>query len=225
MFFHGQAPVMSYSPNQQPQQQPQQMQQMVVPVMWMPANTSAAPMVVAPMASVGAAGSVQQALPVVLASGPTVVATATVVPVQEGESRPRVRGGVRRASVGAAAEEDDDSVPPPLCDTGAHASAPPGRRGSAAQGDGARADEDKTYTGTVIQFDAVAGYGFVHCKELYSLYGRDIFIHKRQFAGLAIGDRIEFTIVHNNRGQPQVRKPRYIGREPSKRGAHGSTSL
>ena len=49
------------------------------------------------------------------------------------------------------------------------------------------------------------GYGFIDCDEAKLRFTRDIYIHRNQMVGLQIGDEVSFTIVLNNKGEPQAR--------------------
>ena len=51
----------------------------------------------------------------------------------------------------------------------------------------------------------MGGYGFIDCDDLKLRYGRDVYIHKHQMAGLQIGDEVSFTIALNSKGEPQAR--------------------
>eukprot|EP01062_Namystynia_karyoxenos_P031812 TRINITY_DN2356_c0_g4_i2.p2 TRINITY_DN2356_c0_g4~~TRINITY_DN2356_c0_g4_i2.p2 ORF type:complete len:227 (+),score=40.46 TRINITY_DN2356_c0_g4_i2:135-815(+) len=196
---------MTFRPQQQPQQQQgqpsvqPQVQPVLMPVMMMPnANLPGGYQAFMP-----AMPSVQQQVqPYVMSNpSPNYVTTATAVPVAGRGSASGDREkplSESRRSAAAAATGDNEGGPSALAPA-------------------ARADPATRYTGTVIEFDVVAGYGFVHCDALYHVYDHDVFIHKRQFTGLAVGDQIEFNVVHNQRGQPQVREPRFICRQPPKR--------
>eukprot|EP01062_Namystynia_karyoxenos_P014760 TRINITY_DN15333_c0_g1_i1.p2 TRINITY_DN15333_c0_g1~~TRINITY_DN15333_c0_g1_i1.p2 ORF type:complete len:246 (+),score=17.43 TRINITY_DN15333_c0_g1_i1:91-738(+) len=61
------------------------------------------------------------------------------------------------------------------------------------------------YTGTVKSFNEVTGYGFLQCEQTFSMYGRDVFLHKAQAAGLRIGQWVEFSTEVNELGHPQAR--------------------
>lgn len=49
------------------------------------------------------------------------------------------------------------------------------------------------------------GYGFIECPEAKMKFGRDVYIHARQMTGFKVGDEISFTIVKNQKGEPQAR--------------------
>lgn len=49
------------------------------------------------------------------------------------------------------------------------------------------------------------GYGFIDCEDTKLRFSRDVYIHKNQMHGLTIGDSVSFTIVRNNKGEPQAR--------------------
>lgn len=49
------------------------------------------------------------------------------------------------------------------------------------------------------------GYGFIDCEDTKLRFSRDVYIHKNQMHGLSMGDSVSFTIVRNNKGEPQAR--------------------
>merc|ERR1719291_486281 len=49
------------------------------------------------------------------------------------------------------------------------------------------------------------GYGFIDCEETKLRFSRDVYIHKNQMHGMKIGDMVSFTVVRNNKGEPQAR--------------------
>jgi len=61
-------------------------------------------------------------------------------------------------------------------------------------------------SGKVKSYNAEKGFGFIDCADTFAKYGRDVFLHKEQADGLAVGDPVLFTVEINPRGQPQARK-------------------
>mmetsp|Transcript_173092 Transcript_173092/g.549551 ORF Transcript_173092/g.549551 Transcript_173092/m.549551 type:complete len:204 (+) Transcript_173092:161-772(+) len=65
------------------------------------------------------------------------------------------------------------------------------------------------YLGTLKSFsqEAVAGYGFIQCDELFLLYNRDTFVDRAVLEGSTwrVGVLVEFSVTLNLKGQPQAR--------------------
>merc|ERR1711972_1225750 len=53
-------------------------------------------------------------------------------------------------------------------------------------------------------------FGFIECEETQLIYGRDVFLHERQAAGLEIGMRVRFFVGLNQRGMPQAHEVNVI---------------
>mmetsp|Transcript_128668 Transcript_128668/g.274639 ORF Transcript_128668/g.274639 Transcript_128668/m.274639 type:complete len:727 (-) Transcript_128668:98-2278(-) len=60
------------------------------------------------------------------------------------------------------------------------------------------------HQGVIKTFDSAKGYGFIRSQEAFDQYGQDVFLHPKQANGFTQGDRVSFTVVLNNRGQPQA---------------------
>eukprot|EP00928_Gymnodinium_smaydae_P046244 TRINITY_DN30806_c0_g1_i1.p1 TRINITY_DN30806_c0_g1~~TRINITY_DN30806_c0_g1_i1.p1 ORF type:complete len:740 (-),score=151.82 TRINITY_DN30806_c0_g1_i1:176-2395(-) len=66
-------------------------------------------------------------------------------------------------------------------------------------------DDQTVYEGFIKSFDAVKGFGFIRCAALQQEYSCDTFLHNKQFiVGMSVGDKVNFTIRLNNKGQPQA---------------------
>jgi len=94
-------------------------------------------------------------------------------------SRPRHKPGVPATQDAAAQEKHDDN-------------------------------ESKGFTGRIKGFYEMpsgggGGYGFIDCSETKIRFGRDVYIHARQMHGFRIGDSVSFTVVRNQKGEPQAR--------------------
>eukprot|EP00933_Yihiella_yeosuensis_P058274 TRINITY_DN5864_c0_g4_i1.p1 TRINITY_DN5864_c0_g4~~TRINITY_DN5864_c0_g4_i1.p1 ORF type:complete len:525 (-),score=145.75 TRINITY_DN5864_c0_g4_i1:226-1800(-) len=64
----------------------------------------------------------------------------------------------------------------------------------------------KVVSGTIKSFNSQNNYGFIECEEVKSEYGRDTFVHGKEFsgAGLNVGDTVQFEVAINAKGQPQA---------------------
>merc|ERR1719203_2242521 len=68
--------------------------------------------------------------------------------------------------------------------------------------------EDERLVGRIkryVDMPGGGGYGFIDCEDTKLRFSRDVYIHKNQMHGLAIGDSVSFTIVRNNKGEPHAR--------------------
>jgi len=73
-----------------------------------------------------------------------------------------------------------------------------------------------TFAGVVKQ---VKDYTFIDCSETKQMYGKDVFVLKSLASGLRGGEQVYFTMVTNEKGQPQARDI-----FPARPGAGGSTT-
>merc|ERR1719491_1073125 len=63
----------------------------------------------------------------------------------------------------------------------------------------------KRARGFIKSFNATTGFGFIDCPELKELFGRDVFVHGKQFkGGYAVGPAVNFAIVLNKDNHPQA---------------------
>lgn len=82
------------------------------------------------------------------------------------------------------------------------------------------------YVGQLKSFSATSGYGFIGCPETFAVYGRDVFVHQNQTAGIVMGDHVEFGLIVKN-GQPQahdVKRVTVPARRSDELRAHSSSS-
>lgn len=56
-----------------------------------------------------------------------------------------------------------------------------------------------------VDMSAGGGYGFIDCEETKMRFTRDVYIHRNQMNNLSIGDQVAFSIVRNQKGEPQAR--------------------
>lgn len=71
-------------------------------------------------------------------------------------------------------------------------------------GFGAGGQQGERYTGTIKSFSVEKGFGFIECKDLHKMYGRDTWVHHAQILSYAPGDIVEFTMSLNKDGNPQA---------------------
>ena len=65
------------------------------------------------------------------------------------------------------------------------------------------------FVDTVRAVNGLKGFGFLGCKETFTLYQRDVFMHKfligiDKFNALRKGEVVAFTITLDQKGSPQV---------------------
>lgn len=79
---------------------------------------------------------------------------------------------------------------------------------------------DRVFSGTVVRFDAAAGFGFLQSAESQGIYGQDIFLHRsvcgdsELVARLQLNDALVFQVDVTDRG-PQARNIRRPGEAPA----------
>jgi len=61
------------------------------------------------------------------------------------------------------------------------------------------------FVGSIKKFYPQQGYGFIACPDLFRIYGHDVFLHQLQAAGFQEGQHVSFSVVCNDKGQPQAR--------------------
>jgi len=70
-------------------------------------------------------------------------------------------------------------------------------------------EEVAVYVGQVKSFNAEKGWGFVASEDLHSIFGKDIFIHKREFEGFtpSQGEEVRISVEIDDGGQPVAKAP------------------
>merc|ERR1712060_715391 len=65
-------------------------------------------------------------------------------------------------------------------------------------------EEGSVFSGSVKSFNAEKGWGFVTCEDVTAIFGKDIFIHRREFEGNTpnVGDEVHFSVELDDGGQP-----------------------
>uniref|UniRef100_A0A6T1F838 Uncharacterized protein n=1 Tax=Alexandrium monilatum TaxID=311494 RepID=A0A6T1F838_9DINO len=66
---------------------------------------------------------------------------------------------------------------------------------------------DRRFVGTLAEMHNIGGeaaYCFVHCPELKSLYGRDVYLKSSQAAGFKVGDVASFRVVFKRERWPEA---------------------
>lgn len=66
------------------------------------------------------------------------------------------------------------------------------------------------YKGRIRSFSDQKGFGFIDCPETLRAFGRDVFIHRFQYAecGCKVGSEVIFEVDLNKTGNPQARRVR-----------------
>lgn len=67
--------------------------------------------------------------------------------------------------------------------------------------------QGRQFTGRVKMFDAEKGWGFIEGEGLQQVFGKDIFLHKRELddRAPAVGEEVRFRVSLDNNGQPQAK--------------------
>lgn len=74
------------------------------------------------------------------------------------------------------------------------------------------------FVGTLKSFSSKAGYGFLTCPQSFAHWGVDVFVHKNQVpVPWFLGQPVEFSVVANQRGQPQATDCNWLPRLPQER--------
>lgn len=61
------------------------------------------------------------------------------------------------------------------------------------------------YVGTLKSYNSRNGYGFIDCPQAKRDWGADVFVHKNSVPNpWNVGQFVEFSVVTNNKGQPQA---------------------
>jgi cold shock CspA family protein len=65
----------------------------------------------------------------------------------------------------------------------------------------------KSYSGVIKSFNSEKGWGFVAGDEIQEVFGKDIFINKRELQGVIpdVGEEVNFTVEVDNDGQAQAK--------------------
>merc|ERR1712083_924749 len=81
---------------------------------------------------------------------------------------------------------------------------------------GVEGQQGTQYTGRIKSFNAMKGWGFVTGESLLDVFGKDIFIHKRELDGYTPeeGDELNFTVELDSVGQPTAKRATRSAYEP-----------
>lgn len=66
----------------------------------------------------------------------------------------------------------------------------------------------RAFVGKLKQYSEDKGWGFIECKETHHMFGKDIFVHKREFdPGIILdnGDSVMFLVVSGKDGRPEAK--------------------
>lgn len=63
-----------------------------------------------------------------------------------------------------------------------------------------------SFVGTIKSYNAEKGWGFIACDEAMQLYGKDMFLHKKELGDYvpSVGEQVQFTATIGSNGQPQA---------------------
>jgi len=68
------------------------------------------------------------------------------------------------------------------------------------------------FYGTIKSYNADKGFGFIACPQVFSIFNRDIFVHRREFerADAPVGGAVSFFVELNTEGHPQARNTQIL---------------
>lgn len=64
---------------------------------------------------------------------------------------------------------------------------------------------ERPFHGYIKSFNEKNGYGFISCVETFKAYGCDVYVHRAQLGDLQAGHEVAFSMVVNERQQPQAK--------------------
>jgi len=76
--------------------------------------------------------------------------------------------------------------------------------------------QSRTFVANVKTFNEEKGWGFIAGQELFSIFGKDIFVHKRDLRGQAIGpgDEVQFSVEADKDSQPVAKNVAVLAQGP-----------
>lgn len=79
--------------------------------------------------------------------------------------------------------------------------------------DGPWVAPSRLFQGRIKKYSVERGYGFIVCRDVHSIFGQDVFLHRRQAEAeqLQEGDHVTFTVEVSSRSQPQARNVGKVG--------------
>lgn len=65
----------------------------------------------------------------------------------------------------------------------------------------------KSFNGKIKQYSDEKGWGFITCDQTHKLFGKDMFVHKREFGGhfLKVGDLVTFSVEFSKDNRPEAK--------------------
>lgn len=66
-------------------------------------------------------------------------------------------------------------------------------------------DRGSRFSGYIKSFSKQRGFGFIYCPDCSRIYDNDVFLHQLQATGFQEGQQVSFSVVCNDKGQPQAR--------------------
>lgn len=72
---------------------------------------------------------------------------------------------------------------------------------------GSQVTSGRSFEGTIMHFSEEKGWGFVQCEETRNMFGKDIFVHKREFGEsmLRNAEQVTFTVELTRDGRPEAK--------------------
>jgi len=81
-----------------------------------------------------------------------------------------------------------------------------------------QATHGRIFMGYLKLFSEEKGWGFVQCDETFKMFGKDMFVHKREFNGTpSNGDQVQFCVELGRDGRPEAKNvlPWTVGYGPA----------
>jgi len=73
----------------------------------------------------------------------------------------------------------------------------------------------RAFLGTLKLFSEDKGWGFIDCPDTHRMFGKDMFVHKREFTlPTPNGTRIQFTVELAKDGRPEAKNVQIVGPGP-----------
>lgn len=78
---------------------------------------------------------------------------------------------------------------------------------------GPGATGSEVYMGTVKNWNQEKGWGFISCDETHALYGKDIFLHKKDVGAHnpTAGENVQFSVQISEQGRPETATVSFVG--------------
>lgn len=72
---------------------------------------------------------------------------------------------------------------------------------------GSQVTSGRSFEGTIMHFNEEKGWGFIQCEDTRNMFGKDIFVHKREFEASMLGNSelVTFTVELTRDGRPEAK--------------------